>query len=72
MAIQNGGSFSWHFTNSDAVVQAALERWEVEDTEAAIAALEGINDSRERLQGRGTGDGGREAEADCRQPIADS
>lgn len=44
------GSFYWHFTNRDALLQATLERWEVEDTEAAIAALEGITDPRERLQ----------------------
>ncbi|MGH2615548.1 MAG: TetR/AcrR family transcriptional regulator [Thermomicrobiales bacterium] len=44
------GSFYWHFPNREALLQAALERWEQEETEAAIAALDEIADPRERLQ----------------------
>lgn len=44
------GSFYWHFPNRDALLQATLERWEREDTEAAIAALEAIADPHERLR----------------------
>ncbi len=44
------GSFYWHFANRDALLQATLERWEREDTEAAIAALEAIGDPHDRLR----------------------
>ena len=33
------GSFSWHFANREALVTAALERWEERETEAVIAAV---------------------------------
>jgi AcrR family transcriptional regulator len=33
------GSFYWHFANRDALVAAALERWEERETEAVIAAV---------------------------------
>lgn len=44
------GSFYWHFANRDALLKATLERWERDDTEVAIAALEAIADPRERLR----------------------
>jgi AcrR family transcriptional regulator len=43
------GSFYWHFANRDALLKATIERWEREDTEAAIAMFEAIPDPRERL-----------------------
>ena len=43
------GSFYWHFPNRDALLQAALERWE-EGTEAVIAELGRIADPRLRLE----------------------
>ncbi len=43
------GSFYWHFKNRGALLEAVLERWEEECTEAVIAAAEGISDPRERL-----------------------
>jgi AcrR family transcriptional regulator len=43
------GSFYWHFSNRDALLQAALERWE-EGTEAVIAELGRIADPRLRLE----------------------
>ncbi len=44
------GSFYWHFTNRDALVQAALDRWEQLWTEAVIARLEREHDPAERLK----------------------
>lgn len=44
------GSFYWHFANRDALLQAALERWEEAGTEAIIAELERIPDPRQRLE----------------------
>ncbi len=43
------GSFYWHFKNRGALLEAVLERWEEECTEAVIAAAEGISDPRARL-----------------------
>ncbi len=43
------GSFYWHFENLDALVGAALERWAVSDTAEVLAALERIDDPRDRL-----------------------
>jgi len=43
------GSFYWHFRNRDALLRAALERWEREDTEGTIGALAPLADPRERL-----------------------
>lgn len=34
------GSFYWHFANRDALVEAALRRWESEHTDAVIALVE--------------------------------
>ncbi|MEW6366971.1 MAG: TetR/AcrR family transcriptional regulator [Acidobacteriota bacterium] len=44
------GSFYWHFKDVDALIDAALERWAVEETRESIARLEGIGDPRERLR----------------------
>jgi len=43
------GSFYWHFPNRDALLGAALERWEGESTEAVIAAADAVADPHERL-----------------------
>ncbi|WP_024889667.1 TetR/AcrR family transcriptional regulator [Luteimonas huabeiensis] len=44
------GSFYWHFPSRDALLQAALERWENVEQEAVFGALEAISDPRERLR----------------------
>ncbi len=43
------GSFYWHFPSRDALLQAALERWE-RDEQAAYGALQSISDAAERLR----------------------
>src|SRR5690606_36795768 len=43
------GSFYWHFPSRDALLQAALERWESVEQEAVFGALERVPDPRERL-----------------------
>ena len=43
------GSFYWHFPSRDALLQAALERWE-RDEQTAYVALESIDDATERLR----------------------
>lgn len=44
------GSFYWHFPSRDALLQAALERWESVEQEALFGALEKVPDARERLR----------------------
>jgi AcrR family transcriptional regulator len=44
------GSFYWHFKNRDALVEAALERWEQGRTGAVIEQLEGEPDPGRRLR----------------------
>lgn len=44
------GSFYWHFPSRDALLQAALERWETVEQEALFGALESMPDSRDRLR----------------------
>ncbi len=44
------GSFYWHFPSRDALLQAALERWESFEQEAVFGTLEAIPDPRERLR----------------------
>ncbi|MEV3988804.1 TetR/AcrR family transcriptional regulator [Streptomyces sp. NPDC049837] len=44
------GSFYWHFTGRDALVRAALERWEETSTERIIAATEREPDPETRLR----------------------
>jgi len=44
------GSFYWHFASRDALVEAALRRWEAEHTEALTRYLESVPDPMERLR----------------------
>ena len=44
------GSFYWHFPSRDALLQAALERWEVVEQETVFGTLEAVTDPRERLR----------------------
>ncbi|MDC7806246.1 TetR/AcrR family transcriptional regulator [Luteimonas sp BLCC-B24] len=44
------GSFYWHFPSRDALLQAALERWENVEQEALFGAVEKMPDPRERLR----------------------
>ncbi|MFG2287225.1 TetR/AcrR family transcriptional regulator [Streptomyces sp. NPDC048595] len=44
------GSFYWHFANRDALVEAALRRWEERGTEAVIGEVEAEPDPVERLR----------------------
>jgi AcrR family transcriptional regulator len=44
------GSFYWHFVNRDALVVAALERWEQRRTEDVIRLVEGEPDPAGRLR----------------------
>ena len=43
------GSFYWHFTHRDALLQAALELWERHETADTIARAEQSSDPRERM-----------------------
>ncbi|TXS53704.1 TetR family transcriptional regulator [Streptomyces sp. uw30] len=43
------GSFYWHFKDRDALLTAALEMWEQDDTAALISELADIADPRQRL-----------------------
>ena len=44
------GSFYWHFPSRDALLQAALERWESMEQETVFGTLEAVDDPRERLR----------------------
>ncbi|TXH74672.1 MAG: TetR/AcrR family transcriptional regulator [Lysobacteraceae bacterium] len=44
------GSFYWHFPSRDALLSAALERWEVVEQETVFGKLEAISDPRQRLR----------------------
>ncbi len=44
------GSFYWHFPSRDALLQAALERWETAEQEMVFGKLETVSDPRERLR----------------------
>jgi AcrR family transcriptional regulator len=44
------GSFYWHFKNRDELIEAALERWERENTTELIPQAEAIGDPAERLR----------------------
>jgi AcrR family transcriptional regulator len=44
------GSFYWHFPSRDALLIAALERWEKVEQETVFGQLEPIPDPRERLR----------------------
>lgn len=44
------GSFYWHFPSREALLTAALERWERADQETMFDQIDAIADPRERLQ----------------------
>ena len=44
------GSFYWHFADRDALLRAALRRWENSYTERVIARLADVRNARERLR----------------------
>ncbi|WP_374012179.1 TetR/AcrR family transcriptional regulator [Pseudoxanthomonas koreensis] len=44
------GSFYWHFPSRDALMQAALDRWEEVEQEQVFGSLEEVPDPRERLR----------------------
>ncbi len=44
------GSFYWHFPSRDALLQAALERWETVEQEEIFGSLERVPDPRDRLR----------------------
>ena len=44
------GSFYWHFPSRDALLQAALERWESVEQETVFGTLEAVTDPRRRLE----------------------
>lgn len=44
------GSFYWHFPSRDALMQAALERWESIEQESVFGSLETVTDPRARLR----------------------
>ncbi|MBA3417200.1 MAG: TetR/AcrR family transcriptional regulator [Geodermatophilaceae bacterium] len=44
------GSFYWHFANREALIEAALELWEQEHTEAVIVRVEEETDPLQRLR----------------------
>jgi AcrR family transcriptional regulator len=43
------GSFYWHFATRDALIEAALKRWEQADVEGLLRQIDPIEDPRERL-----------------------
>ncbi len=43
------GSFYWHFPSREALLRAALERWETIEQETVFGSLEGVPDPRQRL-----------------------
>jgi AcrR family transcriptional regulator len=44
------GSFYWHFRNREALLQAALERWEHNDEAEVLAVIETVDEPRARLR----------------------
>jgi AcrR family transcriptional regulator len=44
------GSFYWHFSDRNALIAAALDRWEARDTDLVIAAVERGGDATTRLR----------------------
>jgi AcrR family transcriptional regulator len=44
------GSFYWHFPSREALLQAAMERWEKAEQETVFGSLEKVPDPRERLR----------------------
>jgi len=44
------GSFYWHFPSREALLVAALERWEKTEQETVFGQMEGVSDPRVRLR----------------------
>jgi AcrR family transcriptional regulator len=44
------GSFYWHFRNRDALLAAALQRWERSETEDVIERVDAVPDPHERVR----------------------
>ena len=44
------GSFYWHFATREALIKAAVDRWEKRDEDEVLARVEPIADPRERLR----------------------
>lgn len=44
------GSFYWHFQNRQALLQAAIARWEAQETDSIIDAVNAYADPRKRFQ----------------------
>ncbi|WP_030679442.1 TetR/AcrR family transcriptional regulator [Streptomyces sp. NRRL B-1347] len=44
------GSFYWHFANRDALIEAALDRWEERHTDETISEVEAEPDVRRRVR----------------------
>lgn len=44
------GSFYWHFQNRNALLKAALDAWEEQETTEVVRQVDGIEDPRYRLQ----------------------
>lgn len=44
------GSFYWHFATREALIQAALERWERDDDQDVLVSIETVADPRERVR----------------------
>lgn len=44
------GSFYWHFATREALLQAALERWERSDEQEVLAPIGSVVDPRERIR----------------------
>lgn len=44
------GSFYWHFPTREALLQAALERWERSDEREVLGLIETVSDPRERVR----------------------
>lgn len=44
------GSFYWHFASRDELLEAVLERWERDHSDAVLDALAAVADPRERLR----------------------
>ena len=44
------GSFYWHFATREALIQAALDRWERDDEQDVLASIEAVADPRERVR----------------------
>jgi AcrR family transcriptional regulator len=55
------GSFYWHFATREALLKAALERWEKQDADSVLDEVEPIADPRDRLRAlfRRTGHGAK-------------